>query len=388
MGHTTRLAEFFESLGLIPLKKTNSSPKFVPSLKKWLDALKKALNHFLQSRFDTGFLGSFFPWSTSPPFISEATAPLLSSKISKEEPNLDEASMVCRILQSPKRVKVKNSFLEYSIHGPPPPELEPTLKALFSLEKMEKVLIVPTFQCASVDICSVESPRESHSAGPSQVKETDVEIGQDLGQNLTKVEDIFTEMDLLLNRFLWWGQGICSLLHKFGFWANLIDPSTGFPLSNDGIPNNETSTVRYNEVYAAKILLGYETKSMGPCSAVLHPEFGERSYPCSLLTNAPISLLQEAVGRVSEEIDPISSPFDSGNDLLRVENVTFGFPTSVGKKNHILGSNAMVECLNFGLKKGESLLICGKSGVGKTSLLRCIFGLWPPISGIIQLNLI
>jgi len=61
--------------------------------------------------------------------------------------------------------------------------------------------------------------------------------------------------------------------------------------------------------------------------------------------------------------------------VLKVNNLCFRTPT--GKP---LFSN-----LSFELRKGEALLVAGPSGVGKSSLLRCIAGLVPMDSGTIEL---
>jgi ATP-binding cassette subfamily D (ALD) protein 4 len=67
----------------------------------------------------------------------------------------------------------------------------------------------------------------------------------------------------------------------------------------------------------------------------------------------------------------------SDDVCLVTKNLTVMTPD----KNKILIKN-----LNFTLEKNHKILITGKSGCGKTSLLRCISGLWKSYTGEINLN--
>ncbi len=48
------------------------------------------------------------------------------------------------------------------------------------------------------------------------------------------------------------------------------------------------------------------------------------------------------------------------------------------------GERPLFQDINFRLEPGESLLVTGENGSGKTSLLRTLIGLTPPFSGSIQ----
>eukprot|EP00439_Symbiodinium_sp_Y106_P067573 s364_g11.t1 len=61
--------------------------------------------------------------------------------------------------------------------------------------------------------------------------------------------------------------------------------------------------------------------------------------------------------------------------LLQMQEVTLQTPS---------GHAVLVERLSFQLRQGESLLLCGRSGVGKSSLLRSIAGLWGRGTGVIR----
>lgn len=50
-----------------------------------------------------------------------------------------------------------------------------------------------------------------------------------------------------------------------------------------------------------------------------------------------------------------------------------------------LGKKRVLSNINFSLKKGEILCILGKNGSGKSSLLKCILGIWE-YSGAVRIN--
>jgi phospholipid/cholesterol/gamma-HCH transport system ATP-binding protein len=52
--------------------------------------------------------------------------------------------------------------------------------------------------------------------------------------------------------------------------------------------------------------------------------------------------------------------------------------------NKSFGSNRVLQNFNFTLNKGENVVVLGKSGSGKSVLIKCIIGLIKPDSGIIN----
>jgi phospholipid/cholesterol/gamma-HCH transport system ATP-binding protein len=56
--------------------------------------------------------------------------------------------------------------------------------------------------------------------------------------------------------------------------------------------------------------------------------------------------------------------------VIQVKNLTAGY-----------GRTAILENLNFQVRKGEIFVILGGSGCGKTTVLRHIIGLLPPLKG-------
>lgn len=50
------------------------------------------------------------------------------------------------------------------------------------------------------------------------------------------------------------------------------------------------------------------------------------------------------------------------------------------------GSNSVVERISFSVSEGEILALVGRSGIGKSTIIKCIAGLQPPQQGAIVLN--
>ena len=61
--------------------------------------------------------------------------------------------------------------------------------------------------------------------------------------------------------------------------------------------------------------------------------------------------------------------------LINVKNLSVSF-----------GNNIILNNINFYLSKKESLVIIGKSGSGKSVLLKCLMGLLKPNVGSIEIN--
>src|ERR1035437_3948265 len=62
--------------------------------------------------------------------------------------------------------------------------------------------------------------------------------------------------------------------------------------------------------------------------------------------------------------------------------------TTVAEITHLkksFGGNQVLKDINFKIEKGENLVVCGKSGSGKSVLIKCLVGLIEPDGGKVVL---
>ena len=67
--------------------------------------------------------------------------------------------------------------------------------------------------------------------------------------------------------------------------------------------------------------------------------------------------------------------------ILEVEHLKKYFPVTGGVFLRRTGWVYALDDVSFSLKRGETLGVVGESGCGKTTLGRCIMGLYPPTAG-------
>ena len=92
-------------------------------------------------------------------------------------------------------------------------------------------------------------------------------------------------------------------------------------------------------------------------------------------TDGSSSITYETETETEEmEEEPKMSP-SSMDLLLRVEDLSLQTPN---------GETKLTEHLNLSVQKGDSLLVVGRSGVGKTSVLRAVAGLWNVGEGTVR----
>mmetsp|Transcript_20 Transcript_20/g.38 ORF Transcript_20/g.38 Transcript_20/m.38 type:complete len:264 (+) Transcript_20:3-794(+) len=102
------------------------------------------------------------------------------------------------------------------------------------------------------------------------------------------------EKDLKLKGFYAWCQAVCQRLRKKGFWADYIDPCSGYPVLGD------SGSSTYNEVEGMQLLLRYRHSQVGMCKVILHPRWGQRIYPASMFSMAPLDEIKKAIKEVED----------------------------------------------------------------------------------------
>ena len=70
---------------------------------------------------------------------------------------------------------------------------------------------------------------------------------------------------------------------------------------------------------------------------------------------------------------------DNNNPILTTSNLSVGYSSK--KESKTIASN-----INLTLKKGELIALIGANGIGKSTLLRTLIGIQPPLSGNVILN--
>jgi ABC-type uncharacterized transport system fused permease/ATPase subunit len=86
-----------------------------------------------------------------------------------------------------------------------------------------------------------------------------------------------------------------------------------------------------------------------------------------------VGVLMEACEKHKDYANQIDAEACSNDDVMGMDKVTVATPNGM----------KLIEDLSFQAQKGESLIIMGQSGCGKSSLLRLLSGLWKTRAGTV-----
>lgn len=100
------------------------------------------------------------------------------------------------------------------------------------------------------------------------------------------------EKHRLRAKFIYFGRALIFALQEQGYQGDLFDPRTGYPLfSRQGISLDDNAV--------AKALLNYPVVSYRQCSLLIHPAWGDRVYPSTIVTSAPQNIIVQTIGQIS-----------------------------------------------------------------------------------------
>ena len=96
------------------------------------------------------------------------------------------------------------------------------------------------------------------------------------------------EKDRLLRVFVTWATALCDEFERLGYWADYFDPCSGLL---------KVGSSRWSEVHAMQVLRGHRVQQAGECFITVHPRYGARVYPCSMLVTAPRDVVVRVVSK-------------------------------------------------------------------------------------------
>ncbi|XP_029937086.1 metabolism of cobalamin associated Db [Myripristis murdjan] len=106
-------------------------------------------------------------------------------------------------------------------------------------------------------------------------------------------EEVDTEREQLLDKFIAGAKEICYALQQEGFWADFIDPSSGLAFFGTYTNNFLFETdERYRH-------LGFQIEDLGCCKVIRHALWGTHVFVGTVFTNAPLNshIMKKLQGR-------------------------------------------------------------------------------------------
>ncbi|GMI53973.1 hypothetical protein ScalyP_jg2462 [Parmales sp. scaly parma] len=102
--------------------------------------------------------------------------------------------------------------------------------------------------------------------------------------------DIALEKDRLLEVFKSIALSLHTSLQSQNFWLDFIDPCSALPMLTESLKLRQRY---FSEVEGFQTLLGYKQMDCSGCKVLLHPRFGTKFYPGTILAHAPVSIVEE-----------------------------------------------------------------------------------------------
>jgi len=100
------------------------------------------------------------------------------------------------------------------------------------------------------------------------------------------------EKNRLRRNFLRFGTSLVSTLQSHGYQSDLFDPRTGYPLFAN-------STMCWDDNAAVKALLNYPVISYQHCSLLMHPVWKNNVYPGTIVTSAPLNIVELCTNKIT-----------------------------------------------------------------------------------------
>lgn len=94
--------------------------------------------------------------------------------------------------------------------------------------------------------------------------------------------EVEQEREHMLEKFIEGAKEICLALHREGFWADFIDPSSGLAFFG---PYTNSTLFETDERYGQ---LGFHIEDLGCCRVIRHSRWGSHVFVGSIFTNAPL----------------------------------------------------------------------------------------------------